>query len=156
MAVMVIVTTVRAAFGLERSLNISENCPEAGKHVFDHMVGPDTEGFMSNLRRQMTVAEMPCKAHKLARVFMPHLDNGLCCRLNHEPPPIVKLHTISISHGDSLRKIEKDILALIRRQPNPAPMARIEIECDSACGIFLRPIPGRSMNESRVYRHINT
>jgi hypothetical protein len=156
MAVMVIVTTVRAAFGLERSLNLSENCPEAGKHVFDHMVGPDTEGFMSNLRRQMTVAEMPCKAHKLARVFMTHLDNGLCCRLNHEPPPIVKLHTISISHGDSLRKIEKDILALIRRQLNPAPMARIEIECDSACGIFLRPIPGRSMNESRVYRHINT
>ena len=156
MAVMVIVTTVRAAFGLKRGIAFSENCAEAGKHLFDHMVRPDTEGFMSNLRRQMTIAEMPCKAHKLARIFMPHLDNRLCGRLNHEPPPIVKLHTISISHGDSLWKIEKDILALIRREPNPAPMARIEIECDSACGIFLRPIPGRSMNESRVYRHINT
>src|SRR5580700_1167302 len=133
MAVMVIVTTVRAAFGLEPSLNLSENCPEAGKHVFDHMVGPDTEGFMSNLRRQMTIAEMPCKAHKLARIVMPYLDNGLCGRLNHEPPPIVKLHTISISHSDSLRKIEKDILALIRREPNPAPMACIEIERDGAC-----------------------
>ena len=153
---MVIVASVRAAFGLERSLDLFENCPEAGKHFFDHMVGPDTEGFMSNLRRQMTVAEMPCKAHKLARVLMPHLDDGLCGRLNHEPPPIVKLHTISTGHGDSLRKIEKDILALIRRQPNPAPMARIEIERDSACGIFLRPTPGRAMNESRVYRHINT
>jgi hypothetical protein len=156
MAVMVIVTTVRAAFGLKRGIAFSENCAEAGKHLFDHMVRPDTEGFMSNLRRQMTIAEMPCKARKLARIFMPHLDNRLCGSLNHEPPPIVKLHTISISHGDSLRKIEKDILALIHRQPNPAPMARIEIECDSACGIFLRPIPGRSMNESRVYRHINT
>ena len=101
---------------------------------------------MSNLRRQMTIAEMPCKAHKLARIFMPHLDNRLCGRLNHEPPPIVKLHTISISHGDSLWKIEKDILALIRREPNPAPMARIEIERDSACGTFLRPMPGRTMN----------
>ena len=156
MAVMVIVTTVRAGFGLKRSVAFSEDCAEAGKHLFDHMVRPDTEGFMSNLRRQMTIAEMPCKAHKLARIFMPHLNNRLWGRLNHEPPPIVKLHTISISHGDSLWKIEKDILALIRREPNPAPMARIEIECDSACGIFLRPIPGRSMNESRVYRHINT
>ena len=146
MAVMVIVTTVRAAFGLERSLDLSENCAEAGKHPFDHMVRPDKEGFMSNLRRQMTIAEVPCKAHKLARVFMPHLDNGLCCRLNHEPPPIVKLHTISIGHGDSLWKIEKNILALIRSQPNPAPMARIEIERDSACGIFLRPMPCRTMN----------
>jgi hypothetical protein len=145
MAVM-IVTTVRAAFGLKRSVALSENCAEAGKHLFNHMVRPDSEGFMSNLRRQMTIAEMPCKAHKLARIFMPHLDNRLCGRLNHEPPPIVKLHTISISHGDSLWKIEKDILALIHRESNPAPMARIEIERDSACGIFLRPIPGRTMN----------
>jgi len=146
MAVMVIVTTVRAAFGLKRGIAFSENCAEAGKHLFDHMVRPDSEGFMSNLRRQMTIAEMPCKAHKLARIFMPHLDNRLRGRLNHEPPPIVKLHTISIGHGDSLWKIEKNILALIRSQPNPAPMARIEIERDSACGSFLRPMPGRTMN----------
>jgi hypothetical protein len=146
MALMVIVTTVRAAFGLKRSVALSENCAEAGKHLFNHMVRPDSEGFMSNLRRQMTIAEMPCKAHKLARIFMPHLDNRLCGRLNHEPPPIVKLHTISISHGDSLWKIEKDILPLIRREPNPASVPGIEIERDSACGIFLRPMPGRTMN----------
>src|SRR4029077_3638400 len=146
MAVMVIVTTVRAAFGLKRSVAFSENCAEAGKHLFDHMVRPNTEGFMSNLRWQMTIAEMPCKAHKLARIFMSHLDNRLCSRLNHEPPPIVKLHTISISHGDSLWKIEKYILALIRPEPNPATMARIKIEHDSACCIFLRPVPGRTMN----------
>jgi hypothetical protein len=146
MAVMVIVTTVRAAFGLKRSVALSENCAEAGKHLFNHMVRPDSEGFMSNLRRQMTIAEMPCKAHKLARIFMPHLDNRLCGRLNHEPPPIVKLHTISIGHGDSLWKIEKDILPLIRREPNPASVPGIEIERDSACGIFLRPMPCRTMN----------
>jgi hypothetical protein len=146
MAVMVIVTTVRAAFGLKRSVALSENCAEAGKQLFDHMVRPDSEGLMSNLRRQMTIAEMPCKAHKLARIFMPHLDNRLCGRLNHEPPPIVKLHTISIGHGDGLWKIEKDILPLIRREPNPASVPGIEIERDSACGIFLRPMPGRTMN----------
>ena len=156
MAVMVIVATVRAAFGLEWGLNLSENCAEAGKHLFDHMVRPDTEGFLSNLGRQMTIAEMPCQPHKLARIFMPHLDNCLCGSLNHEPPPIVKLHTISIRHGDHLRKIKKDILALICREPNPAPMARIEIERESACGILLRPMPGRAMDESRVYRHIST
>jgi hypothetical protein len=146
MAVMVIVTTVRAAFGLKRSIAFSENCAEAGKHLFDHMVRPDTESFMANLRRQVTIAEMPRKAHKLARILMPHLHNRLFGCLNHEPSPVVKLHTISISHGDGLWKIEKDILALIRREPNPAPMARIEIERDSACGSFLRPMPGRTMN----------
>jgi hypothetical protein len=146
MAVMMIVAPVRAAFGLKRSFDLSESCAEAGKHRFDHMVRPDTESFMSNLRRQMAIAEMPCESHKLARIFMPRLDNRLCGSLNHEPPSVVKLHTISISHGDSLWKIEKDILALIRREPNPAPMARIEIERDSACCSFLWPMPGRTMN----------
>ena len=146
MAVMVIVTTVRAAFGLKRSVAFSEDCAEAGKHLFDHMVRPDTEGFLSNLRRQMTIAEVPRTAHKLAGIFMPHLNNGLRGGLNHEPSPVVKLHAVSISHGDSLWKIEKDILALIRREPNPAPMARIEIERDSACCSFLWPMPGRTMN----------
>jgi hypothetical protein len=154
--VLMIMTAVCPTLGLERSLDLSENCAEAGKHLFDHMVRPDTEGFMSNLRRQMTIAEMPRKAHKLARIFMPHLDKRLCGRLNPEPPPVVKLHTISISHGDSLRKIEKDILALIRREPNSASVPGIEIERDSACGIFLRPMPGRAMDGSGVYRHIST
>src|SRR5580704_17052387 len=120
MAVMVIMSTVRATFRLERSVDFSENRAEAGKHLFDHMVRPDMEGCKSNLRRQMTIAEMPSKPYKLARIFMPHLDNRLCGRLNHEPPPILELHTISIGHGDSLWKIEKDILPLIRREPNPA------------------------------------
>jgi hypothetical protein len=146
MAVMVIVTTVCAAFGLKRSVALSENCAEAGKHLFDHMVRPDTEGLMSNLRRQMTIAEVPCKAHKLAGICVGYLDNRFPGRLNHEPPPIVKLHTISIGHGDSLWKIEKNILALIRSQPNPAPMARIEIERDSTGGSFRRPMPGGTMN----------
>jgi hypothetical protein len=156
MAVMVIVTTVRAAFGLERSLDLSENCAEPGKHLFDHMVRPDTEGFLSNLRRQMTISEMPCKARKLAVIFVRDLDHRFCGRLNREPPSIIKLHTIPVRHGDRFREIEKEILSLIRREPNSASVPGIEIERNSACGIFLRPMPGRAMDGSGVYRHIST
>jgi hypothetical protein len=154
--VIVIMTAVCSALGLERSIDLPENGAEPVKHILDHMVQTDTKGVVSNVGRQMTIAEMPCKAHKLAMIFVRDLDNRFRGRPNHEPPPIVKLHTIPISHGDRFRKIKKDILALIRREPNPAPMARIEIECDSACGIFLRPMPGRAMNESGAYRHIST
>jgi hypothetical protein len=156
MAVMVIVTTVCPALGLERSIDLAENGAESVKHILDHMVRTDTKGVVSNVCRQMTIAEMPCQAHKLATIFVRDLDNRFRSRLNHEPPPIIKLHTIPISHGDRFREIKKDILALIRREPNPAPMPRIEIEGDSACGIFLRPMPGRAMDKSGVYRHIST
>ena len=150
MIVIVIVTVNMSAvcptLGLERSIDLSENRPESVKHILDHMVRTDPKCVVSNIGRQVTIAEMPCKAHKLATIFVRNLDNRFPGRLNHEPPPIIKLHTIPISHGDRFRKIEKDILSLIHRQPNPAPMARIEVERNSAYGIFLRPIPGSAMN----------
>jgi hypothetical protein len=150
MTVMVTMIAVCPALGLERSIDLPENGAESVKHILDHMVRTDTKGLVSNVGWQMTIAEMPCEAHKLATIFVRDLDDRLRGRLNHEPPPIVKLHTIPISHGDRFREIEKDILALIRREPNPAPVPGVEIERDSACGIFLRPMPGRTMNESRV------
>ena len=146
MIVMVVMIAVCPAIGLERSIDLPENGAEAVKHILDHMVRTDTKGVVSNVGRQMPIAEMPCKAHKLARIFVRYLDNRFRGRLNHEPPPILKLHTIPISHGDRLRKIEKDILSLIHRKPNPASVPGIEIECDSACGIFLRPMPCRTMS----------
>jgi hypothetical protein len=42
--------------------------------------------------------------------------------------------------------VEKDIFALIRDQPNATAMARVKIESESACRLFLRPKPGRTMD----------
>jgi hypothetical protein len=38
------------------------------------------------------------------------------------------LQAISISHCNRLRKVEKDVFALIRSQANATAMARIKIE----------------------------
>ncbi|HTB13242.1 MAG TPA: hypothetical protein VK752_16780 [Bryobacteraceae bacterium] len=146
MIVIVIMTAVCPALGLERSIDCPENGAEFVKHILDHMVRTNTKAVVSNVGRQMTIAEMPCKAYKLATIVVRNLDNRFRGRLNHEPPPIIKLHTVPICHGDSFRKIEEDILSLIRCEPNPAPVPGIEIERDSACGIFLRPMPGRTMS----------
>jgi hypothetical protein len=55
------------------------------------------------------------------------------------------LQAISIGHRYRFRKIEKDIFALIRNQANAAPMARVEIESERACGLFFRPMSGGAM-----------
>src|SRR5258708_9205395 len=62
------------------------------------------------------------------------------------PPSIFKLQAISIGHRNRLRKVEKDIFALIRNQANAAAMARVKIESGSSCRLFLRPMPGGTMN----------
>ena len=77
---------------------------------------------------------------------MPDFDDRLRGGLDLEPSPIVQLQAISIRHGNGLRKIEKDIFALIRHQTNAAAMARVEIESEGACCLFCRPMPRGAMN----------
>jgi hypothetical protein len=146
MIVMVAVTAVSAALGLERNLHLYKIRSESMEHLLDHMVGPNADNLVLNFNWQMPISQMPGKPRKLIRVFMPDLDNRLHSGLNLEPPPIFKLQAIAFGHRDRFRKIEKDVFALIRRQANATAMARIEIESESACRIFLRPQTGRSMN----------
>ena len=76
--------------------------------------------------------------------------------LNLEPPPIVQLQSIPISHGKRLRKIEENIVSLICGQVKAAAVARIKVESKRACCRFLRPLPRGEMNRSTMHSHINT
>ena len=156
MVVMVAVAAVSAAFGLEGGLHLYKIRSEAKQHLLDHMVGPNAKNVVSNFSRQMPISQMPRQARELIGVFMPDFDNELRSRPNLQPPPIFKLHAVSIGHRNRFGKVEKDILALIRSQANAAAMARVEVESESACRLFLRPMLGGAMNGSAMHRHINT
>jgi len=145
MFVMIAVTPVGAAFGLEGSSHVHKIRSQPMEHLFDHMVGPNAKNPASNFCRQMPVSQMPGKTRKLTGILMPDFDNELGRSLNLQQPPIVKLQAISVGHGNRLRKIEKDIFALVRGQANATAMARVEIESDGACRLFLRPMPGGVM-----------
>jgi hypothetical protein len=155
LVVMVAMAAVSAAFGLEGNLHLYKIRSEATEHILDHMVGPNAQKLVSNFRRQMPVSQMPRKAHKLMRVFMPYFDNKFGRGLNPEPSPIFKLQAISIGHGDRFRKVEKDVFALIRSQANATAMACVEVESERACCLFLRPMPGGAMNGSGMHSHIH-
>jgi len=146
MVVMVAVVAISATLGLERGLQFLELRAEAAEHMLDHMVGPDAENLVSNFSRQMPVSEVPSQAHKLVWIFVLNFDNMLTSGLNHQLPPIFKLQTISISHRNGFRKVEKDLFPFVRRQAYAAAMARVKIESESACGLFLRPIARGAMN----------
>jgi hypothetical protein len=76
----------------------------------------------------MPISQTPSKAHELLGIFMPDFDNKLGSGLDLQQPAVIKLQAISIRHRNRIRKIEKDVFALIRRQANAAAMARVEIE----------------------------
>jgi hypothetical protein len=156
MVVSLPVGAIRAAFWLEGDHYLGKMRSKTAEHILDYMVRPNAKNLVSNFGRQMPIPQMPGEARKLTGIAMTYFDNKLGCGLNLKPPPIVELQAISIGHCNRFRKIEKHIFALIRSQTNAAAMARVEVKSESACRLFLRPVPGGAMNRSVMSCHINT
>ena len=153
LAVLVIVATVRAAFGLKRSLHLDEFRSKAMEHIFDHMVGPDPKNVVSNFSRQVPVSQMPRETYELMWISVSDFDNGLSSSLNLQPPSVLQLQAISIGHGNRFRKVKKDIFAMIGSQANTSAVPRIKIERQCACRFFFRPMPRGAMNGSIAHCH---
>jgi hypothetical protein len=140
--VIVVVAAVRTTFGLKRGLHRYELRSKATEHVLDHVIGPDAKNVVSNFSRQVSVSQMPRKAHELMRIFVPDFYNQLRSSLNLQPPSIFQLQAITIGHSNGFRKVKEDIFAMIGSQTNTAAVAGVEIERQSAFRFFLRPMPG--------------
>jgi hypothetical protein len=151
--VIVAMAAVCTTFGLERGLHLHELRSKTMKHIFDHVVGSNTKSVVSNFSGQVPVSQMPRKARELMGIFVSDFHNQLRSSLNLQPPPIFQLQAITISHRNGLRKVQENIFAMIRSQANTAAMARVEIERESACRFFLRPMPGGAMNGSTAHCH---
>jgi hypothetical protein len=152
-AVAVIVAAVRAAFGLKRCLQLHELRAKAVEHIFDHVIRSNPKNVISNLGRQVPVSQVPRKSRELMRIFVSDFHNRLRGSLNLQPPAILQLQSISIGHRNRFRKVKKQIFTLVRGQTNTPAVARIEIERQSACRFFFRPMPGGSMNGSVAHCH---
>jgi len=156
MSVMVPLAAIGTAFWLEGSHHLCKIRSEMAEHIFDNMVGPESENLVSNFSRQMPISKMPGKAHKLIRILMSCLDDKLGSGLNLKPSPILELKAISLGHRNRFREVEKDIFALIRGEANAATMARVKVESESTSRLFFGPVPGGAVNGSRVDGHVST
>jgi len=114
MAVMVAVASVRTALGLKGSAHVYKIGSEAAEHILDDMVGPNAKNLVLNFSGQVSISQMQCKAHALIGIFMSNFNEKFGSRLDLQPSSIIELQAISIGHRNRLRKIQKDIFALIR------------------------------------------
>jgi len=151
-AVMMTLTSVSAAFGLEGRLQLHKIGAEAAEHILDHVVGTNTKNVVLNFSGQMSISQMPGKAHKLMGIFVLYFDDIFGCGLNSQPPAVFKLQTISIGHGNRLRKVEKNLFSMIRSQANASPMTCVEIQRESTRRFFSWPVVCRAMNGSTMNR----
>ena len=113
---------------------------EALQHRFDHVVVGDAQaGTVYHLNRQVAVAEVPGEAGEMARIRRPDLQHVLRCGVHHEPAAVLEREAVALSQRRRLRQIEKDRLAAVGREPNPAPVAIEEAERQAALGSVRGP-----------------
>src|SRR5262245_65608619 len=91
MFVMVPITPVRAAFGLEGSSHGHKIRSQPMEHLFDHMVRPNAKNLASNFCRQMPISQVPGRTPKLTGILMPAFDNTLGGGLNLEQSFLVQV-----------------------------------------------------------------
>src|SRR5690348_10229599 len=68
MVMVVPAMSIGAAFRLKRALDLQHPGAESGEHFGDDMVAPDPQPCPPDLGLEMTVAEMPGKAHEMGGI----------------------------------------------------------------------------------------
>src|SRR5215469_16876071 len=91
---------------------------------------------------------MPGEAHQLMAIRMLDLNKCFVRGSDPEPVAVLQLQPIAVGHSDSLGKIKKNILSVVRREANSSSMTCVEIERESAGGLFFRPVSRGAMNRS--------
>ena len=95
---MVVMMTVPvcAAFRFEGSPDRADATAQALDHFSDHVIRPDQDPVRAYGRRQMTVADMPCKACQMVRIRRRDLHEVFIGSLHQNHPSIFELQPVTI------------------------------------------------------------
>jgi hypothetical protein len=68
---------VSATFRLESCLDFLQTRSETAEHIFNYVVRSNAKDLFSNFSRQVSIAQVPGKAHQLSGILVPDFDNIL-------------------------------------------------------------------------------
>jgi hypothetical protein len=125
---------VRAAFRLERLVDVPYSRPEAAHHFLDHMVAADEQPVGEDRRRQMTVADVPGDARERRRVAGGDLGQRLRRGPHRDDPTILEDERIAVAKHGCLRQIEQELGTALAAQSDPPAMPQIMIEENGIVG----------------------
>ena len=130
---------IGAAFGIERRLDLDHARAQAIHHRLDDVIAPDPQAFCHDLRRQVTIAEMPGNANQMARVLTPDFDQRLRRRDHFDQPVVVEHQGIAAAQRDGVFQVEQELKPARTRHRHPPPVTVVEIEHDGV-GRRFRPM----------------
>jgi hypothetical protein len=125
---------VSAAFRIERRFDLHHAGTEPAHHLLDDMVAADAQRLGGDLRRQMTVAEMPGDAHEMRRVLAADFDQRLGRGDHLDQAAVFQHQRIATAQGDHLGKVEQEFQPARAGHGQAPPMPVVEFEHDRIGG----------------------
>jgi len=121
---------ISPAFGIERRLDLDHARAEPLHHGLDDMVAADAQALGHELRRQMTVTEMPCNADEVVRIVAADLEQRLWRRDHFDQPAVLQHQRIAAAQRDGVFQVEQEFEAPRPRHGHAAAVPIVEIEHD--------------------------
>jgi hypothetical protein len=151
--VRVAVTGIGATFRVERRLDLDQPRTEPLHHRFDHVVAPDAQAASGDLRRQVTVAEMPGDADQMLRIAAADFHQRLRRRDNFHQPAVLKHQCVATAQGHRIFEIQQELEPARPRHRHPPPVTIVKIEHD---GVGRRLLPAMLAANLRGADHRST
>jgi hypothetical protein len=136
--VRVAVTGIGAAFRVERRFDFDQPRAEPLHHRFDHVVAADTQAASGDLRRQVTISEMPGDANQMLRIAAADFHQRLRRRDNFHQPAVLEHQCVAAAQGHRIFQIQQELEPARARHRHSPPVTIVEIEHD---GVGRRIIP---------------
>ncbi len=140
MAVLVIVmimTMRMSAMGmigatrrLEGLFDVEHHRAQPLQHGADDMIAQDHDAILLDLRREMTVAEMPGKFDQMRAVAAAHLEQLFVCGKDFDQFTILAHQHVTIGKKHRLLEIEHHHLAVLQMQELAAQVPQIVRQLD--------------------------
>ncbi|MGX1169069.1 hypothetical protein AB7M16_005335 [Bradyrhizobium sp. USDA 372] len=121
---------IGAAFGIERRFDLDHTRAEALHHRLDDVIAANAQGLGQDLRRQVTVAEMPADADEVVRIAAADFQQRLGRRDHLDQPSILKHQRIAAAQCDGILQVEQEFEAPRSRHRHATTVPIVEVEHD--------------------------
>src|SRR4051794_25065532 len=101
-------TLISPAFGIERRFDVEDPGPQPLQHLGDDVVTPDSQRLGGDLRRQMTIAEVPGEADQMLRIPALDFDQRFGGGNDLDQAAVVEHQRIAAAQRERLLQIEQE------------------------------------------------
>jgi hypothetical protein len=100
---------VGAALGIERRFDLDHTRPQPLHHRLDNVIAPDAQALGRDLRRQVSVAEMPGDPDQVLRIGTPDLGQWFGRGDHLDQPVIVEHQRVATSQRGCVFQVEQKL-----------------------------------------------